>query len=103
VLKDLIGRCLGRGVGSGSPGEAPERGIACIDVRPPGVSASESPSPAGCSLTYAYSAQAVNGVPGTRVPGNFRIPAEPAGPEHTFAGPLGGEGPHDHDHEEVAS
>jgi len=54
-------------------------------------------------LTYAYSTQAVNGVPGTRVPGNFRIPAEPAGPEHTFAGPLGGEGPHDHDHEEVPS
>jgi Zn-dependent M28 family amino/carboxypeptidase len=56
-------------------------------------------------LTYAYSTQAVNGVPGKRVPGNFRIPAEPAGPEHTFAGPLGGEGPHDHDHdhEEVAS
>jgi Zn-dependent M28 family amino/carboxypeptidase len=55
-------------------------------------------------LTYAYSTQTVNGVPGQRVPGNFRIPAEPAGPEHTFAGPLGGEGPHDHhDHEEVAS
>ena len=29
-------------------------------------------------LTYAYSTESVNGVPGTRVPGNFRIPA-PAG------------------------
>jgi Zn-dependent M28 family amino/carboxypeptidase len=44
-------------------------------------------------LTYAYSTESVNGVPGRRIPGNFQIPA-PAGPEHTFAGPLGG----DHDH-----
>jgi Zn-dependent M28 family amino/carboxypeptidase len=43
-------------------------------------------------LTYAYSTESVNGVPGRRVPSNFQIPA-PAGPEHTFAGPLGG----DHD------
>jgi Zn-dependent M28 family amino/carboxypeptidase len=34
-------------------------------------------------LTYAYSTESVNGVPGTRVPGNFRIPA-PAGSEGTF-------------------
>ena len=34
-------------------------------------------------LTYAYSTESVNGVPGKRVPGNFRIPA-PAGSEGTF-------------------
>ena len=34
-------------------------------------------------LTYAYSTESVNGVPGKKVPGNFRIPA-PAGPEGTF-------------------
>jgi Zn-dependent M28 family amino/carboxypeptidase len=44
-------------------------------------------------LTYASSTQAVNGVPGTAVPGNFRIPA-PAGPEHTFADGGGGAATH---------
>jgi Zn-dependent M28 family amino/carboxypeptidase len=34
-------------------------------------------------LTYAYSTESVNGVPGKKVPGNFRIPA-PAGSEGTF-------------------
>ena len=34
-------------------------------------------------LTYAYSTESVNGVVGTKVPGNFPIPA-PAGPELTF-------------------
>jgi Zn-dependent M28 family amino/carboxypeptidase len=34
-------------------------------------------------LTYAYSTESVNGVPGHRVPGNFQIPA-PAGSEGTF-------------------
>ena len=34
-------------------------------------------------LTYAYSTESVNGVPGQRVPGNFQIPA-PAGSEGTF-------------------
>jgi Zn-dependent M28 family amino/carboxypeptidase len=34
-------------------------------------------------LTYAYSTESVNGVPGTNVPGNFAIPA-PAGPQGTF-------------------
>jgi Zn-dependent M28 family amino/carboxypeptidase len=38
---------------------------------------------AGAILTYAYSTQSVNGVPGKRVPGNFRLPA-PAGSEGTF-------------------
>jgi hypothetical protein len=33
-------------------------------------------------LTYAYSTESVNGVPGMRVPGRFRIPA-PAGHEGT--------------------
>jgi Zn-dependent M28 family amino/carboxypeptidase len=47
-------------------------------------------------LTYAYSTESVNGVPGRRIPGNFPIP-EPAGPQHTFAGPLGG------DHHDVHS
>jgi Zn-dependent M28 family amino/carboxypeptidase len=45
--------------------------------------------------TYAASTESVNGVPGAKIPGNFPVPA-PAGPEHTFAGPLGGDGP---DHE----
>ena len=36
-------------------------------------------------LTYAYSTETVNGVPGTTVPGNFQIPP-PAGPEGTGAG-----------------
>ena len=40
-------------------------------------------------FTYAHSTEAVNGVAGVKVPGHFTIPA-PAGPEHTFAGPLGG-------------
>jgi Zn-dependent M28 family amino/carboxypeptidase len=34
-------------------------------------------------LTYAYSTESINGVPGKRVPGNFQIPA-PAGSEGTF-------------------
>ena len=53
-------------------------------------------------LTYAYSTEGVNGIKGRKVPGNFTIPS-PAGPEHTFAGPLGGDDGHDHDHEDVAS
>jgi Zn-dependent M28 family amino/carboxypeptidase len=40
-------------------------------------------------LTYAYSTEPVNGVPGTRVPGNFSIPA-PAGEEGTFGSGGGG-------------
>jgi Zn-dependent M28 family amino/carboxypeptidase len=53
-------------------------------------------------MTFAHSTEAVNGVPGKKVPGSFTIPA-PAGPEHTFAGPLGGDSVHDHDHEAQAS
>lgn len=46
---------------------------------------------------YASSTESVNGVKGAKVPGNFQVPA-PAGPQHTFAGPLGGGHDHDHDH-----
>lgn len=52
-------------------------------------------------FTYAASTEGVNGVRGAKIPGNFTIPA-PAGPEHTFAGPLGG-GEHDHDHGDEAT
>ncbi|MGS0685452.1 M28 family metallopeptidase [Nakamurella sp. GG22] len=45
-------------------------------------------------LTYAYSTESVNGVPGKKVPGPaFTLPA-PAGPEGTFAAEGGGAGPH---------
>lgn len=48
---------------------------------------------------YAASTETVNGVPGRRVPGRFVVPA-PAGPEFSFAGPIGGGAPvHDHDHD----
>ena len=46
-------------------------------------------------LHFANSTESVNGVPGTQVPSGGALPA-PAGPEHSFAGPIGGEGPHDH-------
>ncbi|WP_052117192.1 M20/M25/M40 family metallo-hydrolase [Knoellia flava] len=47
-------------------------------------------------LTFAYSTESVNGVPGKKVPGPaFTLPA-PAGPEGTFAGEDGGFG-HSHD------
>jgi Peptidase family M28/PA domain len=44
-------------------------------------------------LTYAYSTEAVNGVPGKRVPGPPLTLPEPAGPEGTFATEGGGAGP----------
>jgi len=46
-------------------------------------------------LTYAYSTESVNGVPGKEVPGEFTIPA-PAGPEGTV-GSGGGSAPHHDD------
>ena len=46
-------------------------------------------------LTYAYSTETVNGVPGKKVPGNFTIPA-PAGPEGT----VGSGGGAEHEHHE---
>ena len=52
-------------------------------------------------LTWSYSTEAVNGVPGRRVPGKpFNLP-EPAGPEGTFAEDAedGGHGPHEPDPE----
>ena len=50
-------------------------------------------------LTFAYSTESVNGVPGEEVPGRpFELPA-PAGPEGTFVVPPGGGGlDHDHEH-----
>ena len=50
-------------------------------------------------LTFAYSTEAVNGVPGKMVPGSpsLNLPATPAGPEGTFGSSDGG---HDHDHAE---
>ncbi|WNB87440.1 M20/M25/M40 family metallo-hydrolase [Cellulomonas sp. ATA003] len=46
-------------------------------------------------FTYAASTEPVNGVRGTRLPGNFPVPA-PAGPAGTFVGESGGD-EHDHD------
>jgi Zn-dependent M28 family amino/carboxypeptidase len=44
-------------------------------------------------LTFSYSTESVNGVPGKRVPGPpFSLPA-PAGPEGTFPSTTGGHGP----------
>ena len=45
-------------------------------------------------LTYAYSTETVNGVPGKKVPGKFTIPT-PAGPEGTVGSDGGGEHGHD--------
>lgn len=47
-------------------------------------------------LTYAYSTETVNGVPGRKVPGHFTIPA-PAGPEGTVGSDGGGAHHADHD------
>ena len=44
-------------------------------------------------LTFAYSTESVNGVPGKRVPGPPVNLPPPAGPEGTFASPVGGGGP----------
>ena len=44
-------------------------------------------------LTFAYSTEAVNGVPGKRVPGPRIILPAPAGPEGTFPAGGGGHGP----------
>ena len=45
-------------------------------------------------LTFAYSTESVNGVPGKGVPGPKLVLPAPAGPEGTFAGADGGHGPH---------
>jgi Zn-dependent M28 family amino/carboxypeptidase len=56
-------------------------------------------------LTFAYSTESVNGIPGKEVPGPaFTLPA-PAGPEGTFVEAAGGGGlahDHVHDHDAVA-
>jgi Zn-dependent M28 family amino/carboxypeptidase len=44
-------------------------------------------------LTFAYSTESVNGVPGKKVPGRAVDLPAPAGPEGTFAGEDGGHGP----------
>jgi Zn-dependent M28 family amino/carboxypeptidase len=44
-------------------------------------------------LTFAYSTESVNGVPGQMVPGPPTALPAPAGPEGTFAGDGGGHGP----------
>ena len=44
-------------------------------------------------LTFAYSTEAVNGVPGKKVPGPPVNLPPPAGPEGTFASSGGGQGP----------
>ena len=44
-------------------------------------------------LTFAYSTESVNGVPGKRVPGPRTALPAPAGPEGTFAEEGGGQGP----------
>ena len=46
-------------------------------------------------LTYAYSTETVNGVPGKKVPGKFTIPA-PAGPEGTVGSGGGAAVEHGH-------
>ncbi len=43
-------------------------------------------------LTFAYSTESVNGVPGKTIPGPVNLPA-PAGPEGTFGSAGGGSGP----------
>ncbi len=53
-------------------------------------------------FTYAASTETVNGVRGRRIPGNFQVPA-PAGPQGTFAGPIGGDDGHDHGVERFSS
>ncbi len=76
--------------------------LACdtIDNYDPHALEVNSDAVAFAVFTYAASTQDVNGVKGAKIPGNFRIPA-PAGPEHTFAGPLGGDD-HGHDHDHVS-
>ena len=44
-------------------------------------------------LTFAYSTESVNGVPGKKVPGPPTALPAPAGPEGTFAEGGGGHGP----------
>ena len=69
--------------------------LACDDIDNVDLHALEVNSDliAFAMLTYAYSTETVNGVPGKRIPGPpLTLPA-PAGPEGTFASGDGGAGP----------
>ncbi|CAN5677651.1 hypothetical protein BH18ACT2_BH18ACT2_19380 [soil metagenome] len=44
-------------------------------------------------LRFAYSTESVNGVVGKKVPGPTLVLPTPAGPEHTFGPPIGGDDP----------
>ena len=44
-------------------------------------------------LRFAYSTESVNGVVGKQVPGPALVLPAPAGPEHTFGPPIGGDDP----------
>ena len=69
--------------------------LACDDIDNVDLHALEVNSDliAFAMLTYAYSTETVNGVPGKRVPGPPMTLPAPAGPEGTFAGGDGGAGP----------
>jgi len=73
--------------------------LACDDIDNLALDALDvnSDAIAAAVLTYAYSTETVNGVVGTKVPGNFTFPA-PAGPEGTVNLPGGGGLAPDHGH-----
>ena len=73
--------------------------LACDDIDNLALDALDvnSDAIAAAVLTYAYSTETVNGVVGTKVPGNFAFPA-PAGPEGTVNLPGGGGLAPDHGH-----
>lgn len=78
--------------------------LACDDIDNLALDALDvnSDAIAAAVLTYAYSTESVNGVVGTKVPGNFTFPA-PAGPEGTVnVTPGGGLAPdHGHGHDDA--
>ena len=59
------------------------RGLRHLRQQQPARAAINSDAVAFAVLTYAYSTETVNGVPGKKVPGTFPLPA-PAGSEGTF-------------------
>ncbi|MDT0141636.1 M28 family peptidase [Microbacterium sp. PRC9] len=73
--------------------------LACDDIDNLALDALDvnSDAIAAAVMTYAYSTETVNGVPGKNVPGNFTFPA-PAGPQGTVNLPGGGGLAPDHDH-----
>ncbi|MFB7883936.1 M28 family peptidase [Microbacterium sp. NPDC056057] len=73
--------------------------LACDDIDNLALDALDvnSDAIAAAVMTYAYSTETVNGVPGKKVPGNFVFPA-PAGPQGTVNLPGGGGLAPDHDH-----